>query len=85
MFHDILELVKALAWPSVTVWIVLKFEPGITSLLGELPTLARRMRSAHGLGIEIELEKLDSELPVAEQQAQELSLTPIQNQKKSGG
>lgn len=40
----------------------------------ELPFLVRRMRSAHGLGIEIELDKIGDELPRAELQAQSLTL-----------
>jgi hypothetical protein len=32
------------------------------------------MRSAHGLGVEIELDKIDEELPLAERQV--LSLSP---------
>jgi hypothetical protein len=84
VLHDIFELVKALAWPCVTVYIVVKFGSGITSLLNELPPLVRRVRSAHGLGIEIELDRLSEELPLAEQQAQALTLEPVPEPKKQG-
>lgn len=41
------------------VYVVVKFGPGITAVLNEIPLLVRRMRSAHGLGAEIELDRLD--------------------------
>ncbi len=74
MIHEIVELVKALAWPSVAVYIVVKFQAQIRQLLNEMPRVVQRMRSAHGLGLEIELDRIGDELPVAEIQAQSLSL-----------
>ena len=70
----IVELVKALAWPLLWLFIVLMFRKEIRSLLSELPSIVRRMRSAHGLGVEIELDKIGEELPSAELQAPTVSL-----------
>jgi hypothetical protein len=72
--HEWVELVKALAWPCVVLIIVSIYQGQIRSLLNELPNVVRRVRSAHGLGVEVELDKIDYELPSAEQQAQLLSL-----------
>jgi hypothetical protein len=72
--HEFVELVKALAWPSVVSWIVIMFRTEIRSLLKEAPGVVRRMRSAQGLGVEIELDKIGEELPSAELQAQTISL-----------
>jgi hypothetical protein len=74
VIHELVELVKALAWPCVVLYIVVKFQTGIKSLLNEMPRVVRRVRSAHGLGVEIELDKIGDELPVAARQAQLLSL-----------
>jgi len=73
--HEAVEFTKALAWPVVVLFIVLRFQKPIGSLLGELPGVARRLRSAQALGLEIRLERIGEELPVAEQQAQSLSLS----------
>lgn len=72
--HEIVELIKALAWPCVAMYIVVRFQTEIRALLNEMPSVIRRVRSAHGLGVEIELEKIGDELPVAELQAPLLSL-----------
>ncbi len=74
MIHEFVELIKALAWPCVVLYVVAKFQTEIRSLLHEMPRVFRRMRSAHGLGVEIELDKIDEELPLAERQV--LSLSP---------
>lgn len=72
--HEIVELIKALAWPCVVMYFIVKFRSQIGSLLGEMPSVVRRMRSAHALGLEIELDRIGEELPLAERQAQQLSL-----------
>ena len=74
MIHEAVELIKALAWPCVVLYVVVKFQAEIRLLLNEMPRAVRRMRSAHGLGVEIELDKIGDELPLAELQAQSLSL-----------
>ena len=78
MIHEFVELIRALAWPCVVLYVVAKFQTEIRSLLHEMPRVVRRMRSAHGLGVEIELDKeldkIGDELPLAELQA--LSLSP---------
>jgi hypothetical protein len=56
------------------LYVVAKFQAEIRSLLREMPHVVRRMRSAHGLGVEIELDRIADELPLAERQAQLLSL-----------
>ena len=71
--HEIVELVKALAWPVVAMYFIVKFQRGIGALLNEMPSVIRRVRSAQGLGIEIELEKIGEELPIAELKSQSLS------------
>jgi hypothetical protein len=84
LLHDILQLAGQLAWPLVALYFMIKFGPAITALLNELPLLVRRMRSAHGLGVEIELDRLDVELPVAEQQAHSLTLKKTPGQTMTG-
>lgn len=74
MFHDAVELVKALAWPAVVVFFGIRFFPQLQSLLNELPSVMRRVQSAHGLGINVELNKIGEELPFVERQAPTLSL-----------
>jgi hypothetical protein len=74
MLHEVVELVKALAWPCVVIFILLRFRRQISQLLDELPFAVRRMRSAHGLGVEIEMERLDTELPLAGQEARQIAL-----------
>src|SRR5258707_1849424 len=58
VMHEMVELIKALAWPGVAMYFVVKFRSEIGALLDEMPSVIRRMRSAHGLGVEIELEKI---------------------------
>jgi len=72
--HETVELIKALAWPCVVVYFLVRFHKQIASLMSEMPRVVQRVRSAHGLGLEIELDKIGNELPVAERQAQLLSL-----------
>jgi hypothetical protein len=72
--HEIVELVKAIMWPGVVLIFLTMYHRQIGSLLNELPNVVRRVRSAHGLGVEIELDKIRGELPIAEQQARSLSL-----------
>jgi hypothetical protein len=72
--HETVELIKAIAWPCVVVYFLLRFNRQIASLLNELPNAVQRLRSAHGLGVEIELDKIGGELTIAEQEAKTLSL-----------
>ena len=75
--HEFVELVKALAWPLVVLVVVLLFRKEIRSLLEEMPTVVKRLRSVEALGAKAELETLEStskELPAAEPQAKLLSL-----------
>ena len=72
--HETVELVKAIAWPSVAVYFLVRFHSQVASLLNELPNVVRRVRSAHGLGVEIELGRIGGELTIAEQEARTLSL-----------
>jgi len=78
VFHEIVELVRALAWPLVVLFFGWRFEPEIRSLLLEMPGALRRMKSAHGLGIEVELDKIGSEINIASDQAQALQPQPIE-------
>jgi hypothetical protein len=73
--HETVELIKALAWPGVVLIFLAMYHGQIRSLLNELPNVIRRVRSAHGLGVEFELDKIDEELPSAEREAQSLPLT----------
>jgi len=75
--REFVELVKALAWPLLWLCIVLMFRKEIRSLLREMPSIVRRMRSAHGLGVEIELDRIGEELPSAELQASSTFSLPI--------
>jgi len=72
--HEAVEPVKALAWPCVVLYFLLRFHSQIVLLLSEMPNAVRRVRSAHGLGIDIKLDKLGEELPIADSQARQLSL-----------
>jgi uncharacterized membrane protein YoaK (UPF0700 family) len=72
--HEIVELVRALAWPLITFIVVLMFRKEIRSLLRELPSILRRVRSAHALGVELELDKIEEGLPQAELRAPTVSL-----------
>jgi hypothetical protein len=74
VIHEIVELVRALAWPLVAFYFGSKFQGEIRSLLREMPHMVRRIRSAHGLGIEIKLDRIGGELEIAEVKAQTLSL-----------
>jgi hypothetical protein len=71
--HDAVELVKALAWPCVVMYFILRFHKQILSLLSEMQGVVRRVHTAQGFGMQVELEKIGDELPVAEKQAQGLS------------
>ena len=72
--HEAVELIKALAWPCVVFYFLIRFHSELKSLLREMPDAIRRMRSAHGLGVEIELDKIGSELQIAGEEARALSL-----------
>jgi hypothetical protein len=72
--HEAVELVKALAWPCVVMYFLLRFRSQIVSVLEELPGALRRMRSAHGLGVEIELDRISEGLPLARREALALEL-----------
>jgi hypothetical protein len=52
----------------------LRFHTQIGLLLREMPNAVRRVRSAHGLGVDIRLDKLGEELSIADSQARQLSL-----------
>ena len=72
--HEYVELVKALVWPIVVLIVVLMFRKELRCLMREMPNVVRRMRSAHALGVEIELDKLGEELVGAESKASSVSL-----------
>jgi hypothetical protein len=55
-----------------------RFHRQIAAFLSELPNVVRRVRTAHGLGVEIELDKMGGELPIAERQVRLLSLEPTE-------
>jgi hypothetical protein len=76
MLHEIVELVKALAWPLVVLFVVFKFGPEIRSLLSEIPSFSRRVRTADLLGAKIELEALGHDLSLAQKEAPRLALPP---------
>ena len=72
--HEVVELVKAIAWPLVALYVLISYRNELRDTLYEMPNLVRRMRSAHGLGIEVQLDKLENELPKAQAEAQTLVL-----------
>lgn len=72
--HEAVELVKAVAWPLVVLYFLLYYRTEIRRLLKEMPYVVRRMRSAHGLGLEIELDRIGTELPGAEAEAKNVVL-----------
>jgi hypothetical protein len=72
--HEAVELVKAVAWPLVVLYFLLYYRKEIQGLLREMPDVVRRMRSAHGLGLEIELDKIGTDLPAAEAEAKNVVL-----------
>ncbi len=76
MFHDVVELVKALAWPVVAVLFGFRFDKELRSLLLEMPAALRRIKSAHGLGIEIELDRLKGEVDEAAKETKTLQPEP---------
>ena len=76
--HEAVELVKALAWPTVVLFFLVRYHRPIRKILDALPAVIHRVRSAHGLGVEIELDKIADELPIAERQALSLSLEPTE-------
>ncbi|MGA3011818.1 MAG: hypothetical protein ABSD72_16285 [Terracidiphilus sp.] len=88
LIKAIAELISALAWPCVAVYFLVRFHRQIASLLGELPNAVRRARSVHAPGVEIELNQIGAELPIAERQASMLSLqlppVPAPNKTEEG-
>jgi hypothetical protein len=66
--HEAVELVKALRWPCVVIYLSVRFGSEIGSLLVELTRVVRRVRSARALGIKFEFEQLEVALPVAERE-----------------
>ena len=74
LIKAIAELINAIAWPCVAVYFLVRFHRQIASLLSELPNAVRRARFVHAPGVEIELNQIGAELPIAERQATMLSL-----------
>jgi hypothetical protein len=74
LLHEIIELVKALAWPSVAMFFLVYFRRQIRSMLTELPGMFRRMRSANALGVTLELDGLGDDLTIAQQKTAQLQL-----------
>lgn len=74
MLHEIVELVKGVAWPGVVFFFLVRFRPEIKQLLTELPKTFRRLRSAEGLGLKVELDVLDADLRVAQEETAHLEL-----------
>ena len=72
--HEAVELVKALAWPCVVVYFLVRFHAQIVCVLNEKPHAVRRIRSAHGLGMDVKLDNLGEELSIAGPEARQLSL-----------
>jgi hypothetical protein len=69
MLHEIVELVKAVAWPCVALTFLFKFQSEIRQMLTEVPNLFRRVRTARGFGFKVELvERLEAILPAAERE-----------------
>jgi hypothetical protein len=85
LLHEIIELVKALAWPSVAMFFLVYFRRQIRSMLTELPGMFRRMRSANALGVTLELDGLEADLTIAQQETAQLRLPPGQVPSRAGG
>jgi hypothetical protein len=74
MLHEIVELVKALAWPLVVVLFGFTFKTEIRALLKEIPGLFRRVRTAEGLGLKVALDELGAELTITQKEVDPLVL-----------
>jgi hypothetical protein len=75
MLHEWVELVKALLWPGVVIYLSVRFGSEIRKLLGEVPYLFRRVQSAKAMGVEFQLvAQLEQELPAAEDTVQQMQL-----------
>lgn len=62
---DWADLLRALAWPLVALVAIFRFHRVVESLL-------ERLIRAEGLGVKVELEKLNKELPKAELEARKV-------------
>jgi hypothetical protein len=81
--HEWVELIKAIAWPFVVLYFLVRFHSQIGLLLREMPDAVRRVRSAHGLGVDIRLDRLGDELTLADSEARQLSLNmPVEPKPK---
>jgi hypothetical protein len=74
LLHEIIELVKALAWPSVAMFFLVHFRRQIRSMLTEIPGMFRRMRTANALGVKLELDGLEADLTIAQRETAQLQL-----------
>jgi hypothetical protein len=76
--HEWVELVKALRWPCVVIYLSVRFGSEIRQLLTDVPELFRRVRSARAMGVKVELfeQRLKVELPAAERETQLMRLKP---------
>jgi hypothetical protein len=74
--HEVVELVKALAWPCVAFYFLVRFGSEIRLLLIEVPSLFRRVRTARALGVKFELDRLELDLKLAEKDAHHVRLKP---------
>jgi hypothetical protein len=85
MLHEIVELVRAVAWPGIALYFLVKFRREIRQLLTELPSAVRRVRSAHALGMKVELDGLEADLTIAQRETAHLRLKPGKVPSREGG
>lgn len=73
-FEQIVELVKAVIWPSTVVFLALFYRSEIRPILASFPSVLKRLRMGKALGAEVQLDTLEVELDATELKIQKFVL-----------
>jgi hypothetical protein len=55
VLHEVVDLAKSLAWPAVSLFCLIRYSQEVKTLLLALSAALERMKTAKGLGVELEL------------------------------